>query len=174
MAEKTIHSLFSSPMMNETLNAFFVNHPGKRPKIFVAPILNATSDATTQTGNLDDAIKTGILQSGLFSLVGDEKRMATAIINEANDILVTPETSSGFSNQSGADYILTGKLTELDDQDGRIRERVYILSMQLDNLYTYETEWMSREVIRKVSHRAVKGKSLPPGRHPDQFLRRSR
>lgn len=156
-AQAMIDSLNANPNFLANLQEFQAAHPGERPKIFVDSIVNDTRDITLKTDVINDAIKTGVLNTGHFRFVGNEKRITNRKFGEENGVLVAPGASSGFSNQTGADYILSGKLSELDDQGGRTTERVYILSMQLDDLSTGETVWADRKPIRKLSQRAGLG-----------------
>jgi uncharacterized protein (TIGR02722 family) len=147
-------SLKSDPNLAENLRAFVAAHGNAKPKIVITPIVNNTRQMTIHTDVINDAIRTEIIGSGLFRFVGNEQAVTNRKFAEGNSVLVAPGASSGFSNQTGADYILSATLTQLDDEGGRNREKVYILAMQLDNLYTGETEWMAREPIRKYSQRA--------------------
>lgn len=156
-AAAMVASLKTHPVLAENLQAFAAAHGNTRPKIFVAPVVNNTRQMTLQTDVINDAIRTEIIRSGLFRFVGNEQAVTNRKFAEGNGVLVAPGASSGFSNQTGADYVLSSTLTQLDDEGGRTREKVYILAMQLDNQYTGETEWMDRKPIRKFSQRAGLG-----------------
>lgn len=130
---------------------------GNKPKISVAPVVNNTRQMTLKTDVINDAIRTEIIRTGLFTFVGNEQAMINRKFAEGNSVLTAPGTSSGFQTQRGADYVLTSTLTQLDDEGGRTREKVYILAMQLDNLVTGEPEWAERKTIRKLSQRAGLG-----------------
>lgn len=153
-AAAMIQSLKSNENLAENLRAFAAAHGSAKPKIVVTPIVNNTRQITIKTDVINDAIRTEIINSGLFRFVGNEKAIINRKFTEGNSVLTAPGASSGFSNQTGADYVLSSTLTQLDDEGGRTREKVYILAMQLDNLYSGETEWMAREPIRKLSQRA--------------------
>ena len=153
-ASAMIESLKSNPNFLANINEFKAAHGGQRPKIAVSGIENRTRQMTLQLDVINDTIRTGIINTGLFRFVGNEKKIICRKFGEENGVLVAPGASSGFSNQTGADYLLSGSLTELDDAGGRTRENVYILNMQLDNLVTGETEWIDRKQIRKESKRA--------------------
>lgn len=156
-AAAMIGSLKTHPVLAENLKAFAAEHGNARPKIFVTPVVNNTRQMTIRTDVINDAIRTEIIRSGLFRFVGNEQAVTNRKFAESNGVLVAPGASSGFSNQTGADYVLSSTLTQLDDEGGRTREKVYILAMQLDNQYTGETEWEERKRIRKFSQRAGLG-----------------
>ena len=156
-ANAMIDSLKSNPNFLANLKEFQAANPGQRPKIAITPIENHTRQMTLKLDVINDTIRTGILNTGLFRFVGNENKVAQRKFKEENGVLVAPGASSGFSNQTGANYLLSGTLTELDDEGGRTKENVYILSMQLDNLVSGETEWAERKSIRKESKRAGLG-----------------
>ena len=153
-AAAMVDSLKSNPNFLANIEDFKAANPGQRPKIFVSSVKNDTRDITLKVDVITDAIKTGVVNTGLFRFVGNEQAVTARKFDEANGVLVAPGASSGFSNQTGADYVLTGTITQLDDEGGRTREKVYILAMQLDNLRTGEIDWMDRKPIRKYSQRA--------------------
>lgn len=156
-ASAMIESLKSNPNFLANINEFKAAHSGERPKIVVSGIENRTRQMTLQLDVINDTIRTGIINTGLFRFVGNEKKVIKRKFDEENGVLVAPGASTGFSNQTGADYLLSGSLTELNDEGGRTKENVYILNMQLDNLATGETEWIDRKQIRKESKRAGLG-----------------
>lgn len=153
-ARAMLSSLKSNPNLAANVQDFAARHQGMRPKIAVSPIENRTRQMGLQLDVINDTIKTEIINTGLFRFVGNEAKIIDRKFTEANGVLVAPGASSGFSNQTGADYVLSASLTQLDDQGGRTREKVYILAMQLDDLVSGETIWMARDPIRKVSQRA--------------------
>lgn len=153
-ARAMVVSLKSNPNLIANVNEFKAAHQSARPKISVTPIENHTRQMGLQLDVINDAIRTEIINSGLFRFVGNEQKIANRKFAEENGVLVAPGASSGFSSQTGADYLLSATLTQLDDEGGRTREKVYILAMQLDDLYSGETVWMAREPIRKISQRA--------------------
>jgi hypothetical protein len=152
-----IQSLSSREEIIANVATFKSAHGGAKPKIVVTPVVNNTRQMTLKTDIINDAIKTEIIRSGLFSFVGNEKAMIDRKFAEGNSVLTAPGTSSGFQTQRGADYVLSSTLTQLDDEGGRTREKVYILSMQLDNLVTGEPEWAERSTVRKFAKRAGLG-----------------
>lgn len=156
-AAAMVRSLKTNENLENNLRAFAAAHGSVKPKIVVTPIVNNTRQMTVKTDVINDAIRTEIINSGLFRFVGNENAITNRKFTEGNSVLTAPGTSSGFMNQTGADYVLSATLTQLDDEGGRTREKVYILAMQLDNLHTGETEWMAREPIRKLSQRAGLG-----------------
>lgn len=152
-----IQSLSSREDIIANVAAYKKAHDGAKPKIIVNPVVNNTRQMTFKADVINDAIKTEIIRNGLFAFVGNEKAMINRKFAEDNSVLTAPGTSTGFQTQRGADYVLTSTLTQLDDEGGRTREKVYILAMQLDNLLTGEPEWAERKTIRKMSQRAGLG-----------------
>lgn len=156
MADAMVNSFKSNDNFLENLAAFQAAHPGQKPRIIVTPIENHTRQVLP-LDVINDALRTGVINTGLFRFIGNENKMVQRKFNEANGVLVAPGASSGFSNQSGADYLLSGTLTQLDDQGGRTTERTYILTMQLDDLVGGDTVWIDRKPLRKESKRAGLG-----------------
>ena len=156
-ATAMIQSLSSRADIIANIAAYKAAHGGAKPKIYVKPVVNNTRQMTFKADVINDAIKTEIIRSGLFAFVGNEQAMVDRKFAEGNSVLTAPGASSGFQTQRGADYVLTSTLTQLDDEGGRTREKVYILSMSLDNMITGEPEWAERSTIRKFAKRAGVG-----------------
>lgn len=127
-----------------------------RPKIVFDKIDSDvySMSLSSNTGIIEDAIKTAVVNTGLFRVVGNENKMQARKFKEDNSVLTDPNKKTGFMGQSGADYIMSGKFYELRDEGGRTKERVYILEMQLDDLDSGEIVWADRKVIGKESKRA--------------------
>lgn len=156
-ATAMLQSLWSRQSLINNVAAYRSAHGGAKPKIIVNPVVNNTRQMTFKADVINDAIKTEVIRSDMFTFVGNEQAMINRKFAEGNSVLTAPGSSSGFQTQRGADYILTSTLTQLDDEGGRTREKVYILAMQLDNLVTGEPEWAERKAVRKVSQRAGLG-----------------
>lgn len=153
-ATAMIDSLKSNPNLLANLEEFKTTHQNQRPKIYVAPIENHTRQMTLKLDVINNKIKSGILNTGLFTFVGNEAAITQRTFAEANGVLVAQGSASGIASQRGADFVLTSMLTELDDEGGRTKENVYILQMQLDNKVSGEPVWMAEKEIRKESKRA--------------------
>lgn len=152
-----VQSLSSREDIIASVAAFKNAHGGAKPKIFVEPLVNDTRQMMLKVDVINDAIKTEVIRNGMFAFVGNEKAMTNRKFAEGNSVLTAPGSSPGFQTQRGADYVLSSKLTQLDDEGGRTREKVYILAMQLDNQATGDIEWMDRQPVRKYAKRAGLG-----------------
>ncbi len=156
-ATEMVRSLSSNDDVIQSVAAYKKAHNGLKPKIYAPPLVTDVRQMTIKDDLINNTIRTEIIRQGQFTFVGNEKAMADRKFAEDNSVLIAPGASSGFQTQRGADYVLTSKLTQLDDAGGRTREKTYILHMELVNLVTGEPEWAEDVPVSKFAKRAGLG-----------------
>lgn len=149
-ATAMVDSMLSNPNFLANLAEQF---EGKRPVISVKPIKNQTYTMGMNLDALNDSIRTRIINSGKFRMIGNRSAVKQELFDDEEDVLTNKSQTKGFGNASVADYILSGTLVELRDGNDKVKENYYKLTMQLDNKVTGETDWIAEKEIRKESRR---------------------
>ncbi len=131
----------------------------RRPVIAIAPLRNATY-RMIDLRPMVDTIQSALVNSGKFDFVDreTERIMIDEIRHDMDSPLVADGESVGFKTQTAANYLLTGTLAEIRDDDGRTHESYYKLTMKLHNKRTGKIDWSGEKEIRKVGRRALIGK----------------
>ena len=152
--------MVDSMLASESLKAKVRRQFGdKVPTITLGRIANETEQTTLGLSALGDAIATRLINADLFDYIDSASmgQMAGAVMSAAGNPLVAPQNVIQPGQGESADYIVTGSLLEIRDQGGRTRERVYRLTLRLNNLRTLKTDWQDEKVLRKESTRAGLG-----------------
>lgn len=153
-AAAMVDSMLSNPNFLANLAEQF---EGKRPVISVKPISNQTYQMGLNLDSLNDSIRTRVINSGRFRMVGNRAAVEKELFDDEESVLTNKNQVKGFGNASVADYVLSGTLVEMRDGDSRTKESYYKLTMQLDNKVTGETDWIAEKEIRKETRRRSVG-----------------
>jgi len=146
ISQKMVESLLQSDILG----------PNK-PIIALQRIKNFTSEHI-DTEAITNKIRTAILKSGKarFSAT-DYKDDILDQLEFQNNGLVNPETAAKYGKIIGAQYVLTGRITSIVKQEGRIKDIYYNVNFVLINVETGLIEWSDEKEIRKGSQRRLIG-----------------
>ena len=155
-ASAMVQSMLANPNLDQRLAEQF---RGTRPVIAIAPIRNATY-RIFDLRPMSDTIQSELVNSGKFDFVDrdTERMMIDEIAHDMDSPLVADGEAVGFKTQAAANYLLTGTLAEIRDDDGRTHESYYKLTMKLHNKRTGKIDWSGEKEIRKVGRRALIGR----------------
>ena len=146
-----VDSLLVFPPMAEVISQ-------RRPVITVDSIKNKTMQHI-DTESVTDSIRTKLIQSGKFRFI--DRTTDEAAINEVktqqDSGLVDKSTAAQFGKQIGAEYMLTGNISEIEQRDARLKDVYYKITLNLKNLNTGILEWSNEKEIRKTSKRSTFG-----------------
>jgi uncharacterized protein (TIGR02722 family) len=142
-------------------SAFLVDQPEK-PVMMIAGIQNRTNEHI-DTKNITDRIRTLLIQAGDVRFVNEARR--ADLINEqgyqaAN---VTPEGQLALGQQLGAQYMISGSLTEIkktSPRQVRISKqelRYYKFTFEVTDLQTSEIVWITEEEFSRQASKPLIG-----------------
>jgi uncharacterized protein (TIGR02722 family) len=96
-------------------------------------------------------IERALLNSGEFSLAaGGAER--TEVRGERRDqsIFASPETAAEFGREIGADFVMTGTVNSIEDQEGDTRAVFYQINLEMIDVETALKVWMGSTEIKKI------------------------
>lgn len=130
---------------------------GEEPVVIVGTVVNETMEHIN-TGTFVEEMQRALINSGKVSFVASS--------NERGDIrqerLEQDEYSSeatrkAFGKEVGADYMLSGVLSSIVDQEGRKSVVFYQVNLKLINIETNQIIWNGQKQIKKyVARKSLK------------------
>jgi hypothetical protein len=151
IAGTMVDSLLIFPEVVEVANQ-------RRPVLLVEVVKNKTMQHI-DTESVTDTIRTKLIRSGKFRFI--DRTTDDAAVNEIktqqNSGLVDKAKSVAVGQQYGAEYILTGNISEIEQSSNRVRDVYYKFTLNLKNLTTGILEWSDEKEIRKTAKRRAFG-----------------
>ncbi|MFO8183109.1 MAG: penicillin-binding protein activator LpoB [Candidatus Aegiribacteria sp.] len=149
--------MVADSMVDQCLDGRWLDdHTGERgsrtgtPVIVVGGIYNETSEH----------INTNLFMNEIerFLMESDRVRIAaggtsrTEVRSERYDqgIFASPETAAAFGREVGADYVMTGDIGSIVDEEGDTRSIYYQVSLELIDVETALKAWMGSLEIKKI------------------------
>lgn len=131
---------------------------GKRPKIFIAEVQNATSEPYFPIADLNDEMLTEFSSSGEFILIDAQARdKLLKEIKYQNDGMVDPRQAKNIGRQSGADLLVFGAIRMQPRSRGGKTLKQYSINMRMTNLETSEEVLRTRVKVQKYSEQSSTG-----------------
>lgn len=142
--QKAVNELVASLLKNRTIGE------AKRPPLVMVTKLQNKTAEVIDGQNIMDMVKVDLMSSGKVRFLDKEARQDIADEYEyQNSGMVSGETKKGPGGQSGADYIINGRLDSIVKEVGKEKTVYYKLTLMLTNLKTSEHEWADQKEIRK-------------------------
>lgn len=145
--------LVANEMMKDVLErpwrSNFEKQFNKKPTIIIGSVKNKTSehiDATVFIKNMERAM----INEQTVSVVqsGDERNQ---VRDERSDqqTFASEETRKKWGKEKGADFMLNGVITSIEDQYKKEKVVYYQVNLELTNLETNEKVWIGEKQIKK-------------------------
>jgi len=117
-------------------------------------VVGGVRNQSTEHINVDvfmSEIERALLNSGEFSIAAGG-RERTEVRDERRDqtIFASPETAAAFGREIGADYVMTGTVNSIEDQEGSTRAIFYQVNLEMINVETALKVWMGSTEIKKI------------------------
>lgn len=141
IAETMVQSLTSSPIITDAK---------KRPVILVTLVKNR-SEEHIDMKSMTDKIRVAVVKSGKFRFTEKETRadLAEEMDYQTQSGYVDPSTARKMGKQIGADYFLTGEITDRVQEVGSKKYVYYKATFNLVNIQTGILDWTDEKEIRK-------------------------
>ena len=139
----------------QDLVASLSNHPSVKnakapPVVMVTNLQNKTSEHI-DTQNIMDMVRVELMNTGKFSFIDKEARQDVADeYNYQNSGMVSEETKKGPGGQTGADFIINGRLDSIVQEVGKDKTVYYKLTLNFTNLKSNVMAWSNYKQIRKT------------------------
>lgn len=135
------------------LVASMVNHHeianAKRPPIVMVTKLQNKTSEHIDTQSVMDMVRVELGRGGRVAFVDKEAREDVAAEYEYQDGNMSGETKKSKGAQTGADYIINGRLDSIVQQAGKDKSIYYKVTLNLTNLKTNVIVWSDYKQLRK-------------------------
>jgi penicillin-binding protein activator len=123
----------------------------KRPPIVMMTKLQNKTDEHIDTESIMDMMRVELSKEEKMQFVDKQAREDVAGEYEyQNSGMVSGETKKGPGGQTGADYIINGRLDSIVQQVGKDKTVYYKLTLNLTNLQTNVISWTDQKQMRKI------------------------
>jgi hypothetical protein len=136
------------------LVASLVNHPSianakTPPVVMVTQLQNKTSEHI-DTQSIMDMFRVELMNSGKIEFIDKEARQDIKDeYDYQNSGVVSDETKKGPGGQTGADFIVNGRMDSIVQEVGKDKTVYYKMTMNLTNLKTSKMVWSNYKQMRK-------------------------
>lgn len=122
----------------------------KPPIVMVTKLQNKTSEHI-DTQNIMDMLRVELTNNSYINFVDKEAREdISKEYDYQNSGMVSEDTKKGPGGQTGADFILNGRLDSIVQQVGNQKTVYYKVTMNLTNLKSGLIVWTNQKQIRKL------------------------
>lgn len=128
------------------LDDFVKTHKGEKPVVIVDDIENRT-DEHIDTKALTEAIRSTLINSRKVRFVNNDRRQK--ILDEVKYQQANAGKAKKTGKQLGADYILSGAISNTVEVQGDYKDVTYQVNLNLTNLESAEMEWTTNHKIKK-------------------------
>ena len=135
----------------------------KKPILIVYPVVNETSEHIS-TGGITDAIRMRLIQSGRFRFINERERENIQQETSYQDAgFVDPAMRVEKGRQLGADYILSGTLRSIKNEEAKQirltkKERIYYsLDLTMTDLKTGEIVYADQAELAREASKPIIG-----------------
>ncbi len=144
VSEEMISDALSRPWLDN-----FTQQEGKPPTVIVGNVINRTDEhivSETFTKDLERAF----INSGRVQMVASAQERED-VRSEREDMQewASEETAAEFMREIGADYMLTGSVNSIIDQEGRRKVVYYQVNLELIHTATNQKVWIGNKEIKK-------------------------
>jgi len=121
-----------------------------KPVIVVGGIYNESSEHIN-TDIFMNAIEQAFLNSGEIQIAaGGASRGEVRSEREDQTIFASPETAAEFGHEIGADFVMTGSIGSIVDEEGDTRSIYYKINLELIDVQTSLKSWIGSLEIKKI------------------------
>jgi uncharacterized protein (TIGR02722 family) len=149
---------WSESDMQETVKsmvASLVSHPvvtgsKTRPVVMVTQLQNKTSEHI-DTQSIMDMVRVELMKTGKLAFIDKEARGdIDQEYDYQNSGRVSGETKKGPGGQTGADFIVNGRLDSIVQEVGKEKSVYYKITLNLTSIKSGVIEWTDQKQIRKL------------------------
>ena len=150
VSEEMIRDCLNHPWIQE-----FVAQEGRAPVVIVGAVRNRTFEHISTETFIKD-LERALVNSGEVRVVANPlERQEVREEREDQQEYATPETRKKLAAETGADYMLTGSIESIVDQEGNQKVVFYQVNLELIDLETNVKSWIGQKKIKKLIKRAL-------------------
>ncbi|MDE2038548.1 MAG: penicillin-binding protein activator LpoB [Elusimicrobia bacterium] len=148
VAEEMIQDCLSRPWLGGATQAI-----GKPPTVIVGTVRNL-SDEHIATDTFVEDLQRALINSGRVAFVaGSSERGEVRQERLDQDVNASEETRKAHGKETGADFMLSGEINTIADQEGGKSVVLYQTNLKLLNMKTNEIVWNGEKKIKKFVER---------------------
>lgn len=154
--------LVAETMIQECLNGAWYAKAvketgGKEPVVIVGTVVNDTMEHIN-TGAFVEELQRALINSGKIEFVASSSERGEIRQERLEqDEYASEATRKAFGREVGADYMLSGVLSSIVDQEGRKSVVFYQVNLKLINIETNKILWNGQKQIKKyVAKKSLK------------------
>jgi uncharacterized protein (TIGR02722 family) len=127
----------------------FVEKYGKRPVVIVGRVANKTSEHIATDTFIGD-IERAFVNSGDVEVVaGSDERGQVRDEREDQQTFASPETAKEWGREKGADYMMSGTISSITDEEEGKKVLYYQVDLTLIHLEDNTKAWLGQKKIKK-------------------------
>ena len=153
-----------SRLVAQTMIVDCLNHPwimehmsasmGKKPAVIVGGMRNRSTEHIAVNTFVND-IERAFINSGRVSVVASAvERQELRTEKDDQRVFADPETIKEMGRELGADYMMTGEINTIQDQEGGEKVVFYQVDLTLTNVETNVKIWLGQHKIKKFITRS--------------------
>lgn len=135
-------------LVNSMVNHRSISQSNRPPVVVVTRLQNKTSEHI-DTQSIMDMVKFEVMNSGKVRFVDKEARADLAEEYEYQKENASDQTAKRKGNQTGADFVLNGRLDSIVQQVGNQKSIYYKVTLNLTNLQSGLIVWGGQKQLRK-------------------------
>lgn len=141
IADEMVKSLTGSAVVAEA----------KKPPVVLVTLVKNRTEEHIDMKSMTDKMRTAVIKSGKFRFTDKDVRneMQDEMSYQHDSGYVDPETARKKGKQVGADYFLTGEITDRVQEVGSKKYVYYKATFNLVNIQTGLLDWTDDKEIRK-------------------------
>jgi uncharacterized protein (TIGR02722 family) len=153
VAETMIDEALNGPWYARALRTY----GGKEPVVIVGTVINESMEHIN-TGTFINEMQRALINSGKVDFVASSaERGEIRQERLEQDEYASEATRKAFGREVGADYMLSGVLSSIVDQEGRKAVVFYQVNLKLINIETNQIVWNGQKQIKKyVAKKSLK------------------
>ena len=149
VAEEMIPDALSAPWKRQ----FMQRNSGDLPTVIIGDVRNRTTEHIAVNTFLRD-MERAFVNSGDVQVVADRDQREQVREERADQqINASPETRARLRNELGADYILVGEITSIEDVEGNREVVFYQVDLSLTDLESNVRVWVGQKKLKKYVER---------------------
>jgi penicillin-binding protein activator len=149
VAEEMIRDSLNHPWLTQ-----FATRASRQPDIIVGQIRNRSSEhISTETFTKD--LERALINSGRANFVASaEERLAVRQERQDQDVHAAPDTRKEPGMEAGADFMLSGSINSIIDQEGKEKVVYYQVNLELVDMTNNRKVWIGDQKIKKFVDRS--------------------
>jgi uncharacterized protein (TIGR02722 family) len=149
-AQELVQDCLSKPWLTEAATGASM----QPPTVIIGTVSNKSSEHIN-TGMITDELQRALINSGKVTFVASRNERGEVRDERLDqDTNASEETRKANGQELGADYMLDGSISSVEDREGGKSVVMYQVDMKLVNMKTNQIAWIGQKQIKKFVKRS--------------------